>query len=107
MQLIIKACDKLFVQKQRTNEGRGREAVATRRSVTRVHEYLCMPVCMNMHTHANCLHVARGLAAVEGERASERARASIVCSSALSASHCALWLLFFRNKQKTCKYKNN
>lgn len=33
--------------------------------------YVCMSVSMYMHTHANCLPVTRGLAAVEGESKQE------------------------------------
>lgn len=103
MQLIIKTCDKLFVQKQRTCEDRGTEEMATRWSVTRVHEYLCMSVSMYMHTHANCLHVTRGLAAVEGESKQEgESEHCMLISSLLAIVPCCC---FFGTK--TCKYKNN
>lgn len=105
MQLIIKACDKLFGQKQRTWEGRGREEMATRWSVTRVHEYLCMYVFLYIHTHANCLHVTRGLAAVEGESKREgESEHCMLISSLLAIVPCCC---FCRNQEKTCKYKNN
>lgn len=72
MQLIIKACDKLFVQKQRTNEGRGRRERRAEVWHAYMNTYVCLYVWTCTHMQIVCMWREGWLLLRERERARGR-----------------------------------